>query len=41
MSNKPKPKVGQTITLGRPNVAPSNSLKPSTPKPPKDKKQTK
>lgn len=36
MSSKPKPKVGQTVTLGRPNIAPSNSLKPSNSKP-KDK----
>lgn len=33
MKNKPKPKTGQTITLGRPVPTPSNSLKPITGKP--------
>lgn len=29
MSNKPKPKTSQSVTLGRPNLTPNNSLKPS------------
>lgn len=29
MGNKPKPKTGQTVNLGRTTPAPSNSLKQS------------
>lgn len=41
MSDKPKPsttdRTGQEVNLGRTTPAPSNSLKPSTPKPSSDK----
>ena len=29
MSNKPKPSIGDSITLGRPVPTPSNTLKPT------------